>query len=329
MQAAQNSASPSAFFSLSLAGLGSVEFERGNQAAARRLFNDAIRMAQLWNHWDSLIPASLGLARLEFGSGAPEKAYQVLENLSTRMQSDQPAAAPLAQGMLAWFQAASGSPAAAFAWSKSIETAPIGHAYFLEHGAWLRAVVYLEIEKNSEALQVLDPAIAEAETTGKQGKLIGLLSCRAAALCGLGHIEDARGVLRSALDLASVQGAFQSISDQSRKLRDLLLSELRVQSERTDIARSKLIRRLLAASQPAPTGQALPIGQDWEEPLSARELEVLACMALGLTNSQIAARLVIAPNTIKKHINAIFSKMNVSTRFQAIEKARTKNFLKK
>jgi LuxR family maltose regulon positive regulatory protein len=306
-----------------------VEFERGNLTEARRLFNDAIRMAQLWNHWDSLIPASLALSRLEFGSGAPEKAYQVLENLSTRMQADLPSVVPLSQGMLAWFEAASGSPAAASAWSKLIETAPIGHAYFLEHGAWLRAAVYLEIGKYSEALQVLDPAIAESETTGKRGKLIGLLSCRTAALYGLGRIEEARGSLRSALDLASAQGAFQSIADQSRKLRDLLLSELRVQPERTDTAWSKLIRRLLAVSQPASTGQTISSAQEWEEPLSPRELEVLTCMVLGLTNSQIAARLVVTPNTIKKHINAIFSKLQVSTRLQAIEKARTKNYLKK
>ena len=65
----------------------------------------------------------------------------------------------------------------------------------------------------------------------------------------------------------------------------------------------------------------------WEEPLSEREIEVLGCMALGLSNSQIAARLVVAPNTIKKHVGNIFAKLNVTSRVAAVEKGRQKNLI--
>lgn len=58
------------------------------------------------------------------------------------------------------------------------------------------------------------------------------------------------------------------------------------------------------------------------EPLSARELEVLQLLAAGLSNSQIAAELVIALSTVKTHVNHIYAKLGVSSRAQAILKAR-------
>ncbi len=58
------------------------------------------------------------------------------------------------------------------------------------------------------------------------------------------------------------------------------------------------------------------------EPLSARELEVLRLVEQGLTNSEIAGRLVLAPSTVKTHINNIYGKLGVQTRTQALKRAR-------
>jgi len=57
------------------------------------------------------------------------------------------------------------------------------------------------------------------------------------------------------------------------------------------------------------------------EPLSEREQEVLALIAEGLSNAEIAQRLYIALGTVKRHINNIYGKMGVSSRTQAIAKA--------
>ncbi len=56
--------------------------------------------------------------------------------------------------------------------------------------------------------------------------------------------------------------------------------------------------------------------------LSEREREVLILIAGGLSNSEIAERLVLSTGTIKQHINHIFSKLSVRNRTQAISKAR-------
>ncbi len=55
--------------------------------------------------------------------------------------------------------------------------------------------------------------------------------------------------------------------------------------------------------------------------LTEREREVLNLLVLGLTNKEIAERLVISPNTVKRHLKAVFAKLGVSTRAAAVAKA--------
>lgn len=56
--------------------------------------------------------------------------------------------------------------------------------------------------------------------------------------------------------------------------------------------------------------------------LTSRENEVLDLIAQGRDNAQIAETLVISPATVRNHITSIFSKLNVTTRAQAIVLAR-------
>ena len=52
--------------------------------------------------------------------------------------------------------------------------------------------------------------------------------------------------------------------------------------------------------------------------LSNREREILALLADGLGNKQIAARLGISPNTVKTHLELLFEKIGVSSRAEAV-----------
>lgn len=55
--------------------------------------------------------------------------------------------------------------------------------------------------------------------------------------------------------------------------------------------------------------------------LSRRERQVLVLMGQGKTNPQIADELVVSVNTIKKHVQSIFTKLNVNSRAAAVAKA--------
>jgi RNA polymerase sigma factor (sigma-70 family) len=55
--------------------------------------------------------------------------------------------------------------------------------------------------------------------------------------------------------------------------------------------------------------------------LTPREREVLDLLAQGLTNKEIAEALVISDNTVKRHLKAIFAKLDVSTRAAAAARA--------
>ena len=57
------------------------------------------------------------------------------------------------------------------------------------------------------------------------------------------------------------------------------------------------------------------------EPLSARELEVLALVAEGLSNREIGERLFITPGTVKNHVSNVLAKLEVRDRTQAILRA--------
>ena len=56
--------------------------------------------------------------------------------------------------------------------------------------------------------------------------------------------------------------------------------------------------------------------------LTARELEVLRCLAEGLSNDQIAERLVVSTFAVRAHLRSIYSKLDVNSRTAAIHPAR-------
>ena len=64
---------------------------------------------------------------------------------------------------------------------------------------------------------------------------------------------------------------------------------------------------------PAPT----PVVPGIPQPLTAREVEVLRLVATGMSNSQIAGRLVVSPNTVNAHVQSIYRKIDINSRSAA------------
>jgi DNA-binding NarL/FixJ family response regulator len=86
------------------------------------------------------------------------------------------------------------------------------------------------------------------------------------------------------------------------------------------ITRKVLSEFARLSRQPAAT-QATQRNVPLAEPLTDRELEVLRCIADGLSNREIAERLVITEGTVKNHVSNLIAKLDVRDRTQALLKA--------
>lgn len=66
-----------------------------------------------------------------------------------------------------------------------------------------------------------------------------------------------------------------------------------------------------AGSQPTPPPKTSPTSPGG---LTAREEEVLRLLAQGMTNSQIAKRLILSSHTVPAHVRSIYTKLDVNSR---------------
>jgi DNA-binding NarL/FixJ family response regulator len=87
---------------------------------------------------------------------------------------------------------------------------------------------------------------------------------------------------------------------------------------RGEVALDPAVQRHLVealAGGAAATGQGAPALPDG---LTPREAEVLALIADGLSNAEIAGRLVVSEATVKSHVNHLFAKIGAHDRAQAV-----------
>ena len=194
-----------------------------------------------------------------------------------------------------------------------------------------QARIYLAQGDPSAALAVLELLRQQMDAKGwkdEQFKIMVLQAVAhyaAAAQAGgeQAHAEKAKAVqqLADALTLAEPEGYIRIFVDEGLPMAHLL-SEATARGIMPDYV-SKLLAAFEVAKKPPvsfPT-QALV------DPLSRRELEVLALIAAGFRNKEIAEQLFITLNTVLFHIKNIYSKLGVNKRTLAIIKARELSLL--
>lgn len=104
---------------------------------------------------------------------------------------------------------------------------------------------------------------------------------------------------------------------------DELVEAIRTVASGSSVVAPRVLRRMLDLFAPhLPVGADAPAPPDGLDPrlraLTPRELDVLGCMAAGLSNAEIADRLVLSATTIKTHVGNVLAKLGVRDRVQAV-----------
>jgi LuxR family maltose regulon positive regulatory protein len=208
----------------------------------------------------------------------------------------------------------------------------------LEHLILARALVALgrQAPKSghlADAGQLLARLLEAAEPAGWLGKAIEGLALQALVYQAQSKPQPALAALQRALALAEPEGYVRVFLDEGEPMirllrraagqgiapdyvQRLLADHPDDHPKRIDDVAPSVVRR--------PSSSLRGLGPD---PLSERELEVLALLADGLTNQEIAARLYLAVSTVKVHTRNLYSKLDVHSRTQAVARAHELGFL--
>jgi LuxR family maltose regulon positive regulatory protein len=190
-----------------------------------------------------------------------------------------------------------------------------------------------------EVLDYLKRQMTMEEEGSWWARVIELLVLQALAHDALGRRPEALAPLRRAVALAAPRGFKRVFLDEGRPMARLLYevatddgAPFPHSGDGGAGAAQDYARRLLAcfhlprAAHEDEEGSSDP-NETLIEPLSDRELEVLALIAEGLTNPQIAERLFISVHTVKSHASNLYGKLAVGNRTQAVQRAQALGIL--
>ena len=170
------------------------------------------------------------------------------------------------------------------------------------------------------ALQWADSGISRARRSHQQYKLAELLMLRALALARMADTEGSHEAVMESLRIAASNGYIRLYLDEGAELAGLLRRVVdRPQSPTPAISYARTL--LLAAG-----ARLYSVSPDQERP-TERELQILRLLAEGLSNNEVAGRLVMTEGTVKWHLHNIYAKLGVKNRTGALREARVRAWL--
>jgi LuxR family transcriptional regulator, maltose regulon positive regulatory protein len=178
--------------------------------------------------------------------------------------------------------------------------------------------------RHDEALRLLRELREAAEAAGRIGTVIEIISLQALALWDSNEKEQGVGTLTQALAMAEPEGFVRTFVDEGPAMSELLSEVLQARQrghlDATGRVSTQYLAKLLAVL--AQGASANGANARLAEPVSERELEVLALIAAGETNGEIAGKLFVSISTVKTHINNLYRKLGARSRTQAVARAR-------
>lgn len=296
-------------------GLGELAYEMNDLTGAEQHLTRGVEMTavgmQYVNAWGRVLLAQTKLA-LGVTLGFLEMQHEVsLMKYSGRFVVD----LPPVSASIARLSLRQGRLDIARQWQETAQLpldGPLSVGREAEYMALVR--VLIAFEKPTTAIVLLERLWPAAQQGKRLSVMIEILILKALALHAEGHGSDALAVLQRGLELAENTGLLRMFINEGAKMAGLL-KKLARGADYTSYAHS-LLGHFVTDSVPGPTVTLAPL------PLlfSKKEKQVVSYIAKGASNHEIAEALFISPNTLNSHMKSIYSKLDVNSRLQALER---------
>lgn len=310
--------------------LGWIAYERNELSTAAEHFS-AIAADHRRIHFHTACEAMFGLALVYQAQQMPVEAAGTLRRLLDLIfDANALEYLPLVRGFearLAWQR---GERDRAIAWMETEPGVSVdSNSLDCYDHAYLTRIRVLLAEGSAASLALAWQDVVAFQEYSRQlhhqTHAVEILTLEALVRAARGETEVGLATLARAVALAAPAGFVRTFVDLGPAVAPLLqrlLAEGKttpfLQDVLDAIAAEHLSGAPASGSGPSPGG---------EEPvlafLTAREAEVLACLARHLSYQEIGAELFISPETVKTHAANIYSKLGVGNRRQALAKAKT------
>ena len=304
-------------------GLAEIAYQRDELDLALRHATEGIALCRQFVYTPPLADGLVTLAMTRQATGDPAGA---LEATGEAMQ-----ASPGPAGLLnpvpaqrARLLLAQGDLAAAARFPQENGLGPDDEPnYAREPGHLALARILLAQDRPGQALALLDRLYASAAAEDRVGSVIEAGALRALALAATGDGAGAVTTLAEAILLACPQGYVRVFADEGPPMAALLgrlIAAQRTGQAAAGVPLGYLARLQRAFGSGLPARDPVPAGI--VDPLTSRELEILAMLAAGRSNQAIASDLVVTLDTVKKHVGHVLGKLGAANRTEAVARAR-------
>jgi ATP/maltotriose-dependent transcriptional regulator MalT len=304
--------------------MGELLYEWDDLDSAEARLTEGVKLAERTGQLGSLVDGYVSLSRLRQAQGDTDGALDAAWKAERLARSS--GVGQFTVEAAAWtsrLHLARGEREAATSEWEQVSVADDDPAFVREIGQFAHARLLLACGEQDEALLLLADLREAAQAAGRTGRVIEILVLEALALQAKGKKERAVRTLAQGLARAEPEGYVRTFVDEGPEMATLLSEVLEAQQ------RGRLVPdvpayylRKVSAALERDASRSAKTGAGLSEPLSERELEVLALAAVGKTNQEIARELFVALSTVKTHIKNIYGKLDARNRTHALARAR-------
>lgn len=315
------------------ASLGQRLYEWNDLAGAEDAYCKAIALGEQWGDIEDQVTGYLWLTLLHQARGEPEQARASLQRahelLATVEQEGQsyPWLPPLVAAVSALIAIAQGRLTEAENWMATLRSDYRANATVHPVVELVCARVMLAVGNLAEAQGQLDELLPRVISSGGAAYEIEARMLQALVYQASGKTSHAINSLGRAITQAMPGGYIRLFLDAGAPMMTLLKQLRDHYSASAEVAGycTKLLVMAGIETYPAPVERGAH--PDLPEPLSAREMEVLALLAEGYSNQEIASHLVVALSTVKTHVHHVYAKIQAPDRLRAVTRARALGLL--